>query len=337
MSKRNRTADQEAELTYSKAAKAELSRDYDVAFRLYVKSAELYLHLSRTSATSAQVQATKWKASAGKALQRAEKIKAFVDNRKATSTQDIGTNTSEALTELTPVGIDHFSAHTLEEQAFVLRRGASVNGLSFPLWHDPAPKSTSTSYIDSDGQPKLSPEQAEVFPVWRRVPPIRASYVKNPILPQEILQHIVTDCSVCASISVCLEHSRRFGSNLARAAVFCGMTSVSDDELLRTNGRFDIKVLFNGGWRRPIELNDPIVVDDYLPYHPVDGTLMCMSVLPSKCNPGVEPALWPSILEKAYMKLMGGYDFPGSLSVIQIPGSLLPLTASQQFKHRSPV
>ncbi|KAG6891017.1 hypothetical protein C0992_010990 [Termitomyces sp. T32_za158] len=96
-------------LTYSKAAKSELSRDYDGAFRLYVKSAELYLHLSRTESDNVPLKAAKWKASAAKALERAEKIKAFLDKRKTLNPHD-ATSVASASTTLTPVGIDHFSA-----------------------------------------------------------------------------------------------------------------------------------------------------------------------------------------------------------------------------------
>ncbi|KNZ75773.1 Calpain-like protease palB/RIM13, partial [Termitomyces sp. J132] len=297
---------------YSKAAKAELSRDYDVAFRLYVKSAELYLHLSRTWNDNFSVQAGKWKASAAKALERAEKIKAFVDKRKTSSQHDATStvNTSGVSTILTPVGIDHFSP---QEQSFVLKKGASINGLYFPLWDQSVSQMIQIPYEDPDGPPKLSPEQAKVSPVWRHVPPIRTIHARHEILPQEILQHVVTDCSVCASISVCLEHARRFNSNVR--------LRTDSDEMLQSDGRYDIKILFNGGWRR-------IVVDDQLPYHPVNGMLMCMSVLPPRSDPTAAPALWPSILEKLlfeldllyikYMKLMGGYDFPGSNSSIDL-------------------
>ncbi|KAG0041034.1 calpain 7 [Podila clonocystis] len=67
--------------------------------------------------------------------------------------------------------------------------------------------------------------------------------------------------------------------------------------------RWKKQLTFNGIARR-------IVVDDYLPVSNT-GTLMC--TFSTNKN-----ELWPSIIEKAYMKLMGGYDFPGSNSGIDL-------------------
>ncbi|OJT10574.1 hypothetical protein TRAPUB_12910 [Trametes pubescens] len=65
---------QEAEAQYSKAANAELAKDYDRAFRQYAEAAKQFLLLSR-QATEGRLR-THYRNQAGKALERAERIKA---------------------------------------------------------------------------------------------------------------------------------------------------------------------------------------------------------------------------------------------------------------------
>jgi hypothetical protein len=59
--------------SYTKAARAELAQDYAEALRLYIKATEGFLHLSRGSADD--TEKARWKKEAGKALERAERIK----------------------------------------------------------------------------------------------------------------------------------------------------------------------------------------------------------------------------------------------------------------------
>lgn len=99
------------------------------------------------------------------------------------------------------------------------------------------------------------------------------------------------------------------------------------------NGRYDARFLFNGSWRR-VRYRTPhcvlfaeisisryvcpstaihkmacahlsLAIDDRLPFHPTQGTLMCMSILPSapisQRNADTGDILWPSLLEKAVM------------------------------------
>jgi calpain-7 len=79
----------------SKAAKAEFAKEYDQAFRLYIKAAESFLHLSR-SPTQSDKSKQQWKTNAAKALERAERIKKFSEK-------------SAPSLRLTPVAINHFS------------------------------------------------------------------------------------------------------------------------------------------------------------------------------------------------------------------------------------
>lgn len=85
--------------TYSRATTAELNKDWDQAFHLYIKAAENFIHISKTT-TEEQLR-SKCKSSAGKALERAEKIKG--------SGRD-----------LTPVSLDPFAERTYNNIYFPL-------------------------------------------------------------------------------------------------------------------------------------------------------------------------------------------------------------------------
>jgi calpain-7 len=90
-----------------------LAKEYDRAFGLYVKSAELYLYQSRLSKGNDKDE-SKWKGNAGKALQRAEKIKTFVEKHKGIPRPTAASSTDPSMGDiselrLTPIGIDHFS------------------------------------------------------------------------------------------------------------------------------------------------------------------------------------------------------------------------------------
>lgn len=65
-------------------------------------------------------------------------------------------------------------------------------------------------------------------------------------------------------------------------------------------GKYIVRLNFNGTYRR-------VEIDDRLP---VSKTSRVLHVIDRR-NPGL---LWPALLEKAYLKVRGSYDFPGSNS-----------------------
>ncbi len=70
------------------------------------------------------------------------------------------------------------------------------------------------------------------------------------------------------------------------------------------NGKYVFRLHFNGTFRK-------VVIDDLLPSSSTDRTLHVVD----RNNPGL---LWPALLEKAYLKVRGGYDFPGSNSATDL-------------------
>jgi calpain-7 len=69
---------------------------------------------------------------------------------------------------------------------------------------------------------------------------------------------------------------------------------------LSPSGKYIFRLNFNGCARR-------VTIDDRLPASATDRALFVIN----RHNPCL---LWPALLEKAYLKVRGGYDFPGSNS-----------------------
>ncbi|TFK50844.1 cysteine proteinase [Heliocybe sulcata] len=263
----------DGEDTYARATKAEVEQNWDLAFKLYVRAVELYLHASRTATEN--VSRAEYKAQAAKALNRAEKIKALKR-------------------DLAPVPVDRFSE---QQQYYILDKSCVINGKRFDPWNKPSPGA-----LDHE-QPRFSSEQVECLAEWRRPRDVspECRLASTALTPLDIIQHLVADCSVCSSLAACIEHSRRFGTKLGLSSLY--PQDPSGTPRAAVDGQYTVQVLFNGTHRR-------VDIDDKLPYS-TDGVPLCMSAI-------ARGDLWPSLLGKAYMKLMGGYDFPGSNSSIDL-------------------
>ncbi|KAI9304255.1 hypothetical protein BJ944DRAFT_288774 [Cunninghamella echinulata] len=182
----------------------------------------------------------------------------------------------------------------------VLKTTSSVNDRVYLPWIDESDLkewfSSSDKFLDPDGSLQLSEKQLSKFGAWRRP----SDLMKHPQLIQlisstSIIQDIVTDCSFVASLCVAAAYERKFKKQLITRCIY--PQDKDGNPCYNPNGKYVIKLIYNGIARK-------VVVDDLLPVSR-DNTLMCTF----STNKG---EIWPSIIEKAYMKIMGGYDFPGS-------------------------
>jgi hypothetical protein len=117
--------------------------------------------------------------------------------------------------------------------------------------------------------------------------------------PIDLVQDAGTDCSVVASLCAVISRTERGYEKLLRNKIW-PKDEQQEVPTISKNGKYLVRLNFNGEWRR-------VVIDDRLP---VSQTPRLLHVL-DRSNPAL---LWPALLEKAYLKVRGGYDFPGSNS-----------------------
>ena len=116
-----------------------------------------------------------------------------------------------------------------------------------------------------------------------------------------ITQDLVTDCSFVASLCITAAYEQRFRKQLITKIIY--PQDRQGVPLYNPSGKYLIRLHVNGIPRK-------VLVDDRLPVSR-DGRLMTSHTTHPQ-------ELWVSLIEKAYMKLNGGYDFPGSNSGIDM-------------------
>ncbi|RHY32781.1 hypothetical protein DYB32_002251 [Aphanomyces invadans] len=190
------------------------------------------------------------------------------------------------------------------EEVDVLRRSSVINGRLFQPWIASDEKfDTTEAFTDPDGLLSMSSKQLEKLAKWVRpseygtAPPRMVSQIS----PYVVVQDVVTDCSFVASLCITAAYEMRFHKQLITNIIF--PQDPNGAPIVNPGGKYVVKLWANGVPRR-------VVVDDYLPLGH-SGSLLCSCTTESN-------ELWVSIIEKAYLKVNGGYDFPGSNSGIDV-------------------
>uniref|UniRef100_A0A7S4BPK7 Calpain catalytic domain-containing protein n=1 Tax=Chrysotila carterae TaxID=13221 RepID=A0A7S4BPK7_CHRCT len=192
------------------------------------------------------------------------------------------------------------------EEREVLARSSMINGKLFYPWllDDRRERfDYPTPWEDPDGLLSLSEEQIRHFGKWARPSEFMRGQPKMIYLVSAltITQTIITDCSFVSSLVIAALYERRFRKQLITRIIF--PQDRKGFPIYNPSGKYMVRLKFNGIERR-------ILVDDRLPLSR-DGRLMCS-------HSSHKEELWVSIIEKAYLKVNGGYDFPGSNSGIDM-------------------
>jgi hypothetical protein len=196
----------------------------------------------------------------------------------------------------------------------ILLRSAKLHGSTFPPWE--APPTAEAFAKGPDGELftdpatySFSPSQKRILAGWKR--PLELGLVDTPekaSLEQlmrstpdsDLIQDMVTDCSVVASLTAAMRHLCPGQNTLLRSLMY-PFDQKARVPVLSESGKYIFRMHFNGCFRR-------VIIDDRLPLS--SDPYRTLFVVDRK-NPRL---IWPALMEKAYLKIRGGYDFPGSNS-----------------------
>ncbi|OCT48731.1 Calpain-like protease palB/RIM13 [Cladophialophora carrionii] len=291
----------------STAEKAVLSQASDkTALEATIKSAELYFQALRLADNPKDKQ--RLDAKVNGLLAQAERLKQGQDAQPSVTKPPRKQNLQE------PVSTRKLTTR----ENIILLEGGKLNGCKFKPWTGPP---TTDEFFHREGEAlftdactlPLSATQLESFDGWKRprqaLPsvysregiqelPDEAAVMHLPVA-MDLVQDMTSDCSVVASLCALTSRTERGFPKVLRTLMHPS-DDATDRLIISPNGKYVFRLYFNGCWRR-------VEIDDYLP---ASKTSRVLHVIDRR-HPRL---LWPALVEKAYLKVRGGYDFPGSNS-----------------------
>ncbi|KAK9461319.1 uncharacterized protein V1516DRAFT_675629 [Lipomyces oligophaga] len=185
------------------------------------------------------------------------------------------------------------------EQKIILKSSRIGNRI-FPPWtiEDSKLEPSQSPFTDKDGFLTLSPEQNKYFNEWKRIYDLYGEHAvlfptdKYGIdrLPFDLSQDVLPDCSIVASLCAALHWESRTDKKIISDLIH-------PNEVWRY-GCYHVRLFINGVYRK-------VVIDDYMPTTSASRRIHVSSSFENRIY-------GPALVEKAYLKIMGGYNFPGS-------------------------
>jgi calpain-7 len=178
-------------------------------------------------------------------------------------------------------------------EARLLLESSDLNKTRFMPWvHNPPTSSFAGPHYTDPTLFSLSAEQNRHVDGWVRATHLFPDGAWHPLrggggTETDLVQDLTPDCSVVASL--CSAERRRILAEI----MFPG-------DMVPENGKYVFKFHFNGCHRC-------VEIDDRLPASRTNRSIF----VTDRQNP---TSFWPALMEKAYLKVYGGYDFPGSNS-----------------------
>ncbi|KAH7360555.1 hypothetical protein BKA65DRAFT_188191 [Rhexocercosporidium sp. MPI-PUGE-AT-0058] len=279
----------------AKAQAAESSIDTsltkDDALKAAITAAELYM--KATSLASNDPAKARLRGKCKELLSRAEQIKKT----------DGWTPVKKDASLKAPVSQRAIS----RREEVILLEGSKLHGFIFPPWSSDPDDAifeedfNGSPYYTEPGDLKLSECQIDNFGGWKRPDELFPESAGSMTATTEIdlVQDITTDCSVVASLCAWTARAAKGHGKLLASIIYPHDKSNMRPRVSK-NGKYIFRLHFNGCYRK-------VVIDDRLP---ASNTTRSLHVI-DRNNPQL---LWPALIEKAYLKVRGGYDFPGSNS-----------------------